>query len=214
MAALPAFLKSEFDDRMLNAEFRTMKLIAAIILPLSFLIFSCQNENENDLLSSVTLQTLDHQNFSFKQISSNKASVILFLQPECPFCNSYGKTLKQLDSVFKSKDVKVYGVVAGKNFPDSEIVAYKNKFNLEFPFLLDPDFVLTQQLKATITPQAFLLNQQGKTIYYGMIDNWGYEIGKTRAHATEFYLTDAVNAFLSNKPIPIDSTKAIGCYIQ
>ena len=108
----------------------------------------------------------------------------------------------------------MYAVVAGKNFPDSEIVEYKNKFHLEFPFLLDPEFVLTQQLKASVSPQAFLFNEHGEKIYYGMIDNWGYEIGKTRAHATEFYLTDAVNAFLSNQPIPLDSTKAIGCYIQ
>lgn len=191
-----------------------MKLIEAILLISSLFVFSCQNENENTLISSITLQTVDHQDFSFKQISSNKASVILFLQPECPFCNSYGKTLKQLDSTFSSMDVKMYAVVAGKNFPDSEIVEYKNKFNLGFPFLLDPEFVLTRQLKASVTPQAFLFNGRGEKIYYGMIDNWGYEIGKTRAHATEFYLTDAVNAFLSNKPIPIDSTKAIGCYIQ
>ena len=189
-----------------------MKLIAVLFLISSLFVFSCQNENT--LISSITLQTVDHQDFSFKQISSNKASVILFLQPECPFCNSYGKTLKQLDSVFSAKKVKMYAVVAGKNFPDSEIVEYRNKFDLEFPFLLDPEFVLTRQLQASVTPQAFLFNGRGEKIYYGMIDNWGYEIGKTRAHATEFYLTDAVNAFLSNQPIPLDSTKAIGCYIQ
>jgi hypothetical protein len=108
----------------------------------------------------------------------------------------------------------VIGVVAGVNYPDSEIVAYRDKYKLAFPMLLDPEFHLTKKLNATITPQAFLVSSKGAIIYHGMIDNWGYEIGKTRAHATEFYLTDAVRNFLEGKKIEQDSTKAIGCYIQ
>ena len=47
-----------------------------------------------------------------------------------------------------------------------------------------------------------------------MIDDWGYEIGKVRPKVTEHYLTDAMDAYLQNKPIALDSTKAIGCYIE
>jgi peroxiredoxin len=140
--------------------------------------------------------------------------VVIFLQPECPFCNSYAKTLRHLDSVFSAKEVQMYGVMAGTNYSDSELVAYRDDHNLRFPFLLDPEFELTKRLKATITPQAFLIDGNGRVVYHGMIDNWGYEIGKARARATEFYLTDAVNHFLEGKPVAPDSTKAIGCYIQ
>jgi thioredoxin-related protein len=192
-----------------------MKFIFHGLVIFSFFISSCgKNEKQNDLFNSLTLQTVDHQNFSFAQLGKNKASIILFLQPECPFCNSYGKTLKHLDSAFTSKEVKMYAVVAGKYYPDSEIIAYRNKFALQFPFLLDPDFALAKNLKATMTPQAFLIDSHGNVVYHGMIDNWGYEIGKTRAHATEFYLTDAVNLHLAGKPVVPDSTKAVGCYIQ
>src|SRR5206468_11988669 len=94
--------------------------------PLWLFIFpSCtQKDISVSSLYSVSLFTLDHQNFSLNQLSANKASVILFLQPECPFCNSYGRTLRSLDSTFESKQVKMYGVVAGKFYPDSEIVSY------------------------------------------------------------------------------------------
>jgi len=177
--------------------------------------FSCnQGKEESNPVLSLNLQTVEHQNFSLQQLANNKASVILFLQPECPFCNSYGKTLKSLDSTFESKQVKMYGVVAGKFYPDSEIISYREKFQLQFPFLLDPEFVLRENLNASVTPQAYLIDDKGNVLYHGMIDNWGYEIGKARAHATEFYLTDAVNNFLSGKPIASDSTKAVGCYIQ
>ncbi|HYV91695.1 MAG TPA: redoxin domain-containing protein [Chitinophagales bacterium] len=175
-------------------------------------IGSCAKKQKLDF--SLQLPTVEHQKFSFSELQNNKASIILFLQPECPFCNSYGKTLRLLDSVFQSQQVRMYGVVAGKFYPDSEIVSYKEKFQLQFPFLLDPDFVLKKDLKASVTPQAYLVDAKGNVIYHGMIDNWGYEIGKARAHATEFYLTEAVNNFLAGKPIASDSTKAVGCYIQ
>lgn len=201
----------------MNIEFRIMSLKFTLLIAISYSIFfSCseKKEIENNSMLALNLQTVDHQNFSLRQLANNKASVILFLQPECPFCNSYGKTLRTLDSSFESKQVKMYAVVAGKFYPDTEIVAYKEKFQLQFPFLLDPDFVLRKNLNASVTPQAYLIDEKGNTVYHGMIDNWGYEIGKARAHATEFYLTDAVNNFLQGKTITQDSTKAIGCYIQ
>ena len=203
-----ASLKSELNQKMMKPFLVTISLF-------TLLFSSCmKSTRQSEEIVSIKLQTVEHKNFSLQEIADNKASVILFLQPECPFCNSYGKTLKKLDSAFATQGVKLYGVVAGKNYPDSEIIDYRNKFELQFPFLLDPDFSLMKELKATITPQAFLLDPQGKILYHGMIDNWGYEIGKTRAHATEFYLTDAVNSFLLKKTISPDSTKAIGCYIQ
>src|SRR6266576_1441197 len=110
---------------MLNIEFRMMKsreiFLCIIILAFSF---SCnQKKEESNPMLTLNLQTVEHQNFSLQQLANNKASVILFLQPECPFCNSYGKTLKSLDSLFESKHVKTYAVVAGKFYPDSEIVS-------------------------------------------------------------------------------------------
>lgn len=192
----------------MKSSFFFVYLLILVSLP------GCEKKITNNNLFSTELRNIDGNIFSFSQLQKNKASVIIFLQPECPFCNSYGKTLRLLDSTFNLQQVKIYGIVAGKNFPDSEIVAYQKKYQITFPFLLDPDFLLTKKLKATITPQAFLIDSKGNIIYHGMIDNWGYEIGKTRAHATEFYLTDAVNNFLKGKQIVSDSTKAIGCYIQ
>ena len=161
-----------------------------------------------------SLQTLGHEPFSFEKLASNKATVVIFLQPECPFCNSYGKTLRNLDSVFTQQRIQLIGVVAGKNYPDNEIQDYMKKHSLKFTILLDPDFSLQKKLNAKVTPEAFLLDSDGKVMYRGMIDNWGYEIGKVRPQVTEHYLVDATSALLEKRPVPLDSTKAIGCYIE
>src|SRR5215217_8387022 len=103
-----------------------MKSLLVILFLFNLLFSSCtKNAKQGNWLSETQLQTVDHKDFSFQELTTNKGSVILFLQPECPFCNSYGKTLKQLDSVFTILQVKIYAVVAGKNFSDSEIVDYK-----------------------------------------------------------------------------------------
>lgn len=190
------------------------RFLLLLLWPLSWIAGCKSGADSLASILSVNLATLSHDNFSFEEIKKNSATVIIFLQPECPFCNSYTKTLRQLDSTFRANDVKLLGVMAGTNFSNQELQVFRDEHKLHFPMLLDPEFVLTKQLNATITPQAFLLDRQGNVLYHGMIDNWGYEIGKMRARTTEFYLLDAVDQLLNGKPVIPDSTKAIGCYIQ
>lgn len=192
-----------------------MKLISFCSLLFVLLLPSgCSKKEAAPDFFATVLSTVQHESFSFADLRQHKAVVIIFLQPECPFCNSYANTLRRLDSTFQQADITMIGVVAGKNYADSEIMDYSAKNRLHFKMLLDPDFVLQKKLNATTTPEAFLVSNSGQTLYRGMIDNWGYEIGKVRPMVTEHYLTDAVNALLQNKPIMPDSTKAIGCYIE
>src|SRR5215831_13530420 len=116
-----------------------------------FIVSSCTQKISGPDLFSVQLSTLDHQQFSLRELSKNKASVILFLQPECPLCNSYGKTMHALDSVYAEKNIPIYGVVAGKNYPDEEIKAFLDKHHINFTTLLDPDFRLKNTLHARVT---------------------------------------------------------------
>lgn len=192
-----------------------MRLIAFCSLLIVLILSSgCSRKEAAPDFFATALSTVQQEQFSFAGLRSKKAVVIIFLQPECPFCNSYANTLRRLDSTFQQADITLLGVVAGKNYADSEIMDYSTKNRLHFKMLLDPDFVLQKKLNATTTPEAFLVSNSGQTLYRGMIDNWGYEIGKVRPMVTEHYLTDAVNALLQNKPITPDSTKAIGCFIE
>lgn len=175
----------------------------------------CKEEAPADQqLFDFELQKTDGAPYAFSELRAYAGSVMLFLQPECPFCHSYARTFRQLDSLLSSQNIRLIGVVAGTNFSREEIISYLKKYRLTFPVVLDPQFALTRWIKATITPQVFLMDAQGKRLYHGMIDNWGYEIGKVRARATEFYLLDAVTAYLQQQPQPRDSTQALGCYIQ
>ncbi|MCS6990645.1 MAG: redoxin domain-containing protein [Chitinophagales bacterium] len=190
-------------------------LLFAFLLLWAFSFSGCRKETSDvRTYHDFALRTIDGDTFDFAQLKSYRASVVLFLQPECPFCHTYSRTFREVDSILRQHHIRLLGVVAGKNFPIAEIKEYRDRYRFAFPILLDPDFKLTRWIKATITPQVFLMDQQGKKLYHGLLDNWAYEIGKVRARATEFYLLEAVHAYLNNQPQPRDSTQALGCYIE
>ena len=65
-----------------------------------------------------------------------------------------------------------------------------------------------------VTPEVFLTNPEGKTIYQGAIDNRAPELGQHRTVVTEHYLQDALNTFIRTGKVSIRTTKPVGCFIE
>jgi hypothetical protein len=77
-----------------------------------------------------------------------------------------------------------------------------------------PDFTLANFFGATKTPEAFAVTPAVKIFYKGAIDNWAPGLGEHRQVITEYYLRDALNAFLEGKDVKIRQTEAVGCFIE
>jgi hypothetical protein len=69
-------------------------------------------------------------------------------------------------------------------------------------------------LKATITPEAVVIDKSGNVLYQGKIDDWIIALGKKRKSATTFYLDDALTAVKNNKVVKLKNVAAVGCIIQ
>lgn len=67
--------------------------------------------------------------------------------------------------------------------------------------------------KATVTPEAVVVDRNGEIRYRGRIDNFYADLGKPRQQITQHDLADALNAVLAGKPVLHPETKALGCYI-
>jgi len=147
-------------------------------------------------------------------ISQNKESVFYFLSPECPLCQNYTLAFRQLYQKFKSQGVAFYGIFPGKWYSAGEIDTFRIKYELPFDMLIDTDMKLSHSIGATITPEAFLVNNQGETLYDGKIDNWVNALGKKKLEVTHNYLEDAITASLDGKEINPKKTEAIGCLIE
>src|SRR2546426_4819763 len=84
-------------------------------------------------------------------VANHKASVFVFLAPDCPLSQNYTLTLNNLHAQFRDDDAGFYGVVAGDSFEKSEIDGFVKTYKVSFPVLHDRDFHLTDFFGAVKT---------------------------------------------------------------
>ncbi|RYU96306.1 redoxin domain-containing protein [Emticicia agri] len=157
------------------------------------------------LKSDTTLQ------FNFSDLSRNKGSVIVFFDTDCPICQKYTRLLKEINQQYSAQGIKVYVVYPHNHVDIAAIRGFKTEYQFDLPIYFDKKQKLLHQLKGSVTPEVFLLNNQGRTIYHGAIDNWFYGLGKSRTKATENYLLNAIDALIKGENIKITYHEPIGC---
>ena len=88
------------------------------------------------------------------------------------------------------------------------------RFKYEFPVLFDASCILAQALKPTHTPEAFVLNAEGRLVYRGRIDDLYADLGKKRIEATQHELADAIAAVLDGKSPAKSQAEPVGCLFE
>lgn len=79
--------------------------------------------------------------------------------------------------------------------------------------LIDRDRTIAGRAKASVTPEAVLVDARGEIRYRGRIDNRYVDLGKPRRVVTVHDLREALDAVLAGKPVPHPETTALGCHI-
>lgn len=146
-------------------------------------------------------------------VSADLPTILVLLSPECPMSVSYTRTLSQLQKEFHSL-VRIFALVPGSTYPDEKVMTFSKAYGLNFPIYTDRKLQLTQKLKATVTPEAFLFNAEGKLVYSGAIDNWLQELGKKKTKPDQHYLRKALLHCLNGEPSPLPYVTPQGCLIN
>ena len=167
-----------------------------IFFSVLILLISC---NGNDSLSTI---------FNDKHVK-----VLVFLNPECPLCQSYTREIKQLQKMYNDQ-IDFYGVLPGSSYSQQEMDSFLNVYELPLEIIYDQNYNLVNDLKASITPEVYLIDENNKVQYQGLIDNWLGELGRKRQFVSQYYLKDAIDSFINGEEISIKKTKAIGCFIE
>lgn len=149
--------------------------------------------------------------FNFSDLNQNKASVIVFFDIDCPICQKYTKLLKEVNQKYSAEGIKIYIVYPHTSIDRAAFKTFKTEYQFDLPIYFDAKRKLLHQLKGSVTPEVFLLNNQAQTVYNGAIDNWFYSLGKSRAQATENYLLEAIEALLKGESVKNTFHEPIGC---
>jgi len=153
------------------------------------------------------------QNSQEEFLKDGKAKVLVMMAPDCPLCRNYTVHFKEMIDI-NGDAIDIYGVIPGTFYSKHEVDSFLIYYDLDMEIIYDPKFKLTRKLKATITPEAYLLDGEGKILYQGLVDNWLGELGRRRQIITEHYLLDAVESYIKGEAIKTPKTKAIGCFIE
>ncbi|MGB3181664.1 MAG: redoxin family protein [Cyclobacteriaceae bacterium] len=192
-----------------------------IILPFVFICllsssFRGPGNNRNGdqhPLFSVEMSTLGKETFQLGKIKG-KGIVIVVMSPECPLSRSYTLTINKLSEKYSRKGIRFYAIFPGKELSVMDVVEFQRKYKLHPEVLLDNSYKMVDQLHATVTPEAFLIDSYGGIKYQGAIDNWVYSLTKKRQVITKHYLEDAIQSMVTGFPLEYEQTQPIGCFIN
>ncbi|RBQ03121.1 thioredoxin family protein [Pedobacter miscanthi] len=171
-----------------------------------------------DVVKDFSLKNVNNKTVSLADYKYAKGYIVVFTCNTCPVAKAYQGRVAALNATYATKGYPVVainpndaGAVPDESFEKMQALASQKKFS--FPYLLDPDHVVTKQFGATRTPHVFVLNKTDKgnvVEYIGAIDNDPEEANGTKTD----YVKNAVNELSVGKKPVVASTKAVGCGIK
>ena len=140
-------------------------------------------------------------------------TVLVFTTTECPISNRYAPEIARLTQTFarKAEFVLVYPVPADS---DAAIREHVRKFGYTNTWRRDEGQKLVKETGVTVTPEVAVMSADGKQLYRGRIDDRYVSFGVDRPQPTVRDLERSLDAILAGKPVPVERTQAIGCFIS
>lgn len=164
----------------------------------------------NTTIDRLTLTASDGKPLAVNSLQGKKAVVVVFLSFDCPVSNSYSSQLTEMATGYADKGVAFLGVAAGVEAPDA-LTKLAAEYKLGFPLYADPKLAAADALKATTTPEAFVLDHNHVLRYRGRIDDAYSSRLKRNSVVTAHDLKDALDALLAGQDVKTPVTKPVGC---
>jgi len=153
-------------------------------------------------------------------VATGKASVAFFVATDCPVSNSYAPVIQRVCQEYAPRGVTcslIYEDVdthASNAHLDLQVRRHLEEYRYAgLPAAIDRDRTAATAARATVTPQAVVVDRAGEVRYRGRIDNLYAALGKTRQQVTSHDLRDGLDAVLSGRRVRNPETDAVGCYI-
>jgi hypothetical protein len=144
----------------------------------------------------------------------NQPIAIMIFVPDCPWAMRYASDFQKLQRENEDKKLLFAAVISGNEYSDKEVKKFRHETGYQGPIFCDKNEKTTQFLKATISPEFFLLDEHQHIQYRGAFDNRLKDLGQHRLKADSFYFRNAIEAMLRNDQIYPHTTQAVGCYLE
>ena len=148
-----------------------------------------------------------------RELFGTRGTVILTLDPECPFSRTYAMVIDSLARAYATEGVRFVGVYPTSFITPDAAQAFAAEARFDFAQVMDADCRLSNALQAEVMPEAFVLDTDADLVYRGAIDDSAVRPGRRRPGAVHDHLADVLEALTTGVVIPA-STKAVGCRVE
>jgi len=162
------------------------------------------------------LDTVSGQKLSLSQLSSDKATVIMFICNHCPYVKHINKQLVHIAEKYIQKGVSFVAISSNdvENYPDDgpdlmKKVAEEHKY--PFVYLYDEDQAVAKKYDAACTPDFYIFDKGMKCAYRGQFDD---SRPKNEVPVTGKDLATALDDVLAGRQVSFDQRPSIGCNIK
>jgi len=171
------------------------------------------------------LKGIDGKMYSLSSFNNSRILVIVFTCDHCPTAQAYEQRLIELTKDYNSRGVAVVAIMPnnpksvelnelgyadlGDSFEEMKLHARRKHFN--FPYLFDGDHETVAKAYGPLaTPHVFIFDKLRKLRYQGRID----DVEKPTGTPKNLDARNAIEALLSDKEVPVKTTKVFGCSIK
>ena len=150
-----------------------------------------------------------------RYLETFKVVCVIFLSNKCPEVDLYIERIKQLQKDFQNQGVIIIGMNANDtiNSPTDSFEKMKEfaaNHQLNFPYIRDVTQDVAENFGVDKTPEAFLLDREGKLRYRGLIDD---NVNQPEAVKVA-YLHQAITQLLQGEVVTPSNTEVVGCSIK
>ena len=181
------------------------------------LILSFQFLGKAQSLESLkAIDAVTSKEMSLLDFKSDKGTVIIFFNPDCPFAKMYASRILSLREKYQALGFKFLLVHPESGVSDveqTELRSYIDDSGMRTSFLIDQGQTWIKQFQITKIPETVILkwkNETAKVMFKGAIDN----NPQAESAVTERFLERALNQQLKGEsPLPAQ-VRAVGCNIR
>jgi peroxiredoxin len=167
----------------------------------------------NEKAPPIKLKGVDGKMYSLEDFNS-KCALVVFICNHCPYVKACINDLINLQNSFATSELKLVGINSNDSDYQDEgfdnMVKFAEKYELNFPYLIDDTQSVARAYGATCTPDPFLFDQHKRLVFHGRIN----DATDPEAIPKIPIMKNNVKRVLAGKTLEKDFDPSIGCSIK
>ena len=189
-------------------------LYCLVVLPCILFVSSVLASGPGDVVKNFRLLDQYGKAHELYKLSDAKAVVLMIQGNGCSIVRQAIPALADIRSRYQERNVTFWLINPNLQDDRDAIRREAEEFNFGFPILVDNRQLAGEALGVRRTAEVFVVDpKHWKVVYRGPIDDRLF-YGEQRRAAQHHYLTDALDAVLSGRPVVEPAVAGIGCMVN